>query len=63
MSALLTRIPIVDDVLADHVTVLRDDASAYRNHVYRIANLCLALVGRGEIEKVAIAAVFHDLGI
>jgi hypothetical protein len=63
MSALLTRIAIVDDVLTDHATVLRDDFSAYRNHVYRIANLCLAIAGREELEKVAVAAVFHDLGI
>ncbi|HEX9382618.1 MAG TPA: HD domain-containing protein [Gemmatimonadaceae bacterium] len=37
----------------------------YRNHVYRVVNLCLAIMGdsRVEIEKIAVAAVFHDLGI
>ena len=62
-GALLTRIPTIDDVLNDHATALRDDFSAYRNHVYRIANLCVAIVGRSELEKIAVAAVFHDLGI
>ena len=62
-GALLTRIPTIDDVLNDHATALRDDFLAYRNHVYRIANLCVAIVGRRELEKIAVAAVFHDLGI
>jgi hypothetical protein len=62
-GALLTRIPAIDDVLNDHATALRDDYFAYRNHVYRIVNLCVAIVGRSELEKIAVAAVFHDLGI
>jgi hypothetical protein len=60
---MLTRIPTIDDVLNDHATALGDDCVAYRNHVYRIANLCVAMVGRSELEKIAVAAVFHDLGI
>jgi len=59
----LTRIPTVDDVLHDHATALGDDFFAYRNHVYRVVNLCAAFVGRSELEKIAVAAVFHDLGI
>jgi len=33
--------------------------------VYRIVNLCLAILGdsRVELEKIVLAAVFHDLGI
>jgi HD superfamily phosphodiesterase len=33
--------------------------------VYRVVNLCLTIVGdsRVELEKIAVAAVFHDLGI
>ena len=31
--------------------------------MYRIVNLCAAMVGRSELEKIAVAAVFHDLGI
>ena len=38
-------------------------SSGYRNHVYRVVNLCVAMAGRNELEKIAVAAVFHDLGI
>ena len=62
-GALLTRIPTIDDLLNEHATALRDDFPGYRNHVYRIVNLCVAFVGRSELEKIAVAAVFHDLGI
>jgi hypothetical protein len=62
-GALLTRIPTIDDVLNEHLTALRDDFIGYRNHVYRIVNLCVAIAGRSELEKIAVAAVFHDLGI
>jgi hypothetical protein len=60
---LLTRIPTIDDVLNEHATALRGDFLGYRNHVYRIVNLCVAIVGGSELEKIAVAAVFHDLGI
>jgi hypothetical protein len=43
--------------------VLRGDFFAYRNHVYRIVNLCVAIAGSSEVDKIAVAAVFHDLGI
>ena len=62
-GALLTRIPTIDDVLNEHATALRDDFLGYRNHVYRVVNLCVAIVGRSELEKIAVAAVFHDLAI
>ncbi len=62
-GALLTRVPTIDDVLSDHATALRSDFVAYRNHVYRVVNLCVAMAGRRELEKIAVAAVFHDLGI
>lgn len=61
---LVTRLPIVDEVLDGHAAVLGDDSVAYRNHVYRVMNLCLAIHGdRAELEKIGVAAVFHDLGI
>ena len=63
METLLARISTIDDVLNDHATALRGDFIAYRNHVYRIVNLCVAFVGRGDLEKIAVAAVFHDLGV
>ena len=63
-DALLTCIPSIDDVLDAHAPALGKDFVAYRNHVYRVMNLCVAIVGdRGALEKIATAAVFHDLGI
>ena len=64
-AGLLTSLPTVEDVLDDHASGLGQDLIAYRNHVYRVVNLCLAIVGdsRVELEKIAVAAVFHDLGI
>ncbi len=60
----LTSVQTLDDVLDDHASELGHDFIAYRNHVYRVVNLCAAIVGdRGDLEKIAIAAVFHDLGI
>ena len=64
-AGLLTSVPTVEEVLDDHASELGPDLIAYRNHVYRVLNLCLAFVGhrRVEVEKVAVAAIFHDLGI
>jgi hypothetical protein len=64
-ASLLTSLPIVDEVLDIHAPELGHDRTAYRNHVYRVANLCVAIAGdaRFDLEKIAIAAVFHDLGI
>jgi hypothetical protein len=62
---LRTAVGTLDELLTEHVTVLGADYVAYRNHTYRVANLCLADTSGGfdTIEKVAIAAAFHDLGI
>jgi len=62
---LLTSLPTVEEVLHSHASELGHDLIPYRNHVYRVVNLCLAIVGdrRVELEKIAVAAVFHDLGI
>jgi HD domain len=64
-TGLVRSLPTVEAVLDDHASELGHDLTAYRNHVYRVVNLCLAIVGdsRVELEKVAVAAVFHDLGI
>ena len=64
-AGLLMTLPTVEEVLDDHAPELGHDFTAYRNHVYRVVNLCLAMVGnsRVEVEKVAVATVFHDLGI
>ena len=65
-ASLRTSIPTVSAVLANHASALGHDFIAYRNHVYRVVNLCLTIAGGGdriELEKIAAAAVFHDLGI
>jgi hypothetical protein len=64
-AGLVTSLATVDEVLDDHASELGPDLIAYRNHVYRVVNLCLAIVGdrHVELEKIAVAAVFHDLGI
>lgn len=62
---LLTEIATLDEVLQAHATELGGDFTAYRNHTYRVVNLCAALSSEdpGPLEKMAIAAAFHDLGI
>ena len=64
-SGLLVSLPTVDAVLDNHAPELGHDLIGYRNHVYRVVNLCLAIAGDSsvELEKLAVAAVFHDLGI
>jgi hypothetical protein len=63
-----TEIRVIDDVLLAHAPELGADLPAYRNHAYRVANLCAALRPPDEHsqdsqDKIAIAAVMHDLGI
>lgn len=62
---LLKEIPTIDEVLEAHAAELGGDFAAYRNHAYRVANLCVALSpdGAAQLEKIAAAAAFHDLGI
>lgn len=64
-AGLLTSLPTVEEVLDHHALDLGRDLTGYRNHVYRVVNLCVAILGhsRGDLEKIAVAAVFHDLGI
>lgn len=62
---LLTVIPTIDRVLEAHAAELGEDFVAYRNHTYRVANLCVALspANAEQLEKIATAVAFHDLGI
>ena len=62
---LVPQISTLDKVLDDHAADLGSDFTAYRNHAYRVVNICVALSpdGFAHLEKVAIAAAFHDLGI
>jgi hypothetical protein len=61
----LTEIAALDAILDAHAGDLGDDFTPYRHHCYRVANLCLSQVAGGpdEIEKIAIATAFHDMGI
>jgi hypothetical protein len=56
---------LLDDVLAAYQQLLGADYDAYRNHCMRVFNFCCALVDESTAAegKIAIAAVFHDLGI
>lgn len=62
---LLEHIAPIDDILTGYAPVLGADFDAYRNHVYRVSNLCLILAQEQPValDKLAIAAAFHDLGI
>ena len=62
----LTDSALLDEVLATYRQELRVDYDAYRNHCMRVFNFCLALSGdrMADVEeKIAIASLFHDLGI
>ena len=63
--ALVADLAPLDAVLREHAAALGGDFTGYRNHAYRVANLCLALAPDvpERVEKVALAAAFHDLGI
>jgi len=62
---LLERLTALDEVLDKHAVELGEDLIAYRNHAYRVANLCVALRPADDagIEKIALVSAFHDLGI
>lgn len=62
---LLEHVATAEQLLALHASALGAHQAAYRYHVYRVINFCHAQVPcDGErLEKVAIAAACHDLGI
>ena len=62
---MLTALPTLDALLDAHASQLGDDATGYRHHAYRVANFYWRLLpGNAEmLEKLSIAAAFHDLGI
>lgn len=62
---MLENIASLEELLASYEGVVGADFVAYRNHVYRVINLCMALA-QGEpvcMDKLTVAAAFHDLGI
>jgi len=61
----IAELPALDGVLSAHTAALGGDFEGYRNHAYRVANLCLAqpFAAAPDADKIALAAAFHDLGI
>ena len=55
----------IDRILRPHADVIGRDFTGYANHVHRVARLCIALSPDtpDAVEKIGIAAAFHDLGI
>ena len=62
---LLTNVALLDEVLQPYGSALGKDFAGYRNHTYRVVNFCVAFSTNDSValEKMAIAAAFHDLGI
>lgn len=57
-------IRLIEKILNNYRNELGKDFEKYSNHVHRVFALCLELdTLENNIEKYAIAAVFHDLGI
>lgn len=63
MTVVVTELPQLDDILAQHGPQLGGDFAGYRNHCYRVANYCIALAPTESRETIGVAAAFHDLGI
>ena len=62
---LITHHPVVESLLNNWREALGKDFQAYQNHVYRVINYCAAqqTLEERQLEQVAIAACFHDVGI
>lgn len=58
-------IPTIEIIFDQWKEVLGSDYRAYKNHVYRVYNFCMALCHGNKEEKeiFAIAGCFHDIGI
>lgn len=62
----MTRVDRLDQLLERYSRELGADFAGYRNHCYRVFNFALpycACEDDATIDKLAIAAAFHDLGI
>lgn len=66
-----TSIDFLEALLAPWQSVIGLDYQGYRNHLYRMVHCCVALQGHAELseckeetlQKLCIAACFHDMGI
>ncbi len=65
MKMLLLTHPSIEHAFDGWRNCLGQDFAGYRNHVYRVFNLAVWISSASgeEIEEIAIAAAFHDIGI
>lgn len=65
LPSLVRDVPLLEELLSGHAREIGADLPEYRGHCYRVLNFCAALapVTPESLEKIAIAAAFHDLGI
>lgn len=59
------QLAVVDGILDSYRGVIGSAFDGYRNHVYRVVNLCLSLGDFDAVarEKIEVAGAFHDIGI
>lgn len=65
LPAPITAVVSLERLLSAHAARIGSDFAGYRNHCYRVLNFCIALSNNepATVEKVAVAAAFHDIGI
>ena len=65
MYRIETSLPLVDEILITYKNLIGEAYPGYRNHVYRVVNLCFSTSQFSAIEKekIQIAGCFHDIGI
>lgn len=65
MHKIETTLPLVDEILDRYRDRMGECFGGYRNHVYRVVNLCLSTGHYSDLdkEKIQIAGAFHDIGI
>ena len=58
------ELPLLEQLLTDWETVLGNELTGYKNHIYRVIHYCFWLQDCDEEDKqkLIIAGVFHDLG-
>lgn len=64
-QSLITQLPRVEQLFDRYAERFGKQQTAYRNHVYRLVNLVIAQrpLNVEELDKLQIAAFFHDAGI
>jgi hypothetical protein len=53
----------INSILSAHSAMIGADMEKYRNHVYRMFNFALYFNKGEEVDLLAVAAAFHDIGI